>query len=425
VTTSGLLQRHALAQLELCVTSFRVVVVQGPRQAGKTTLLRLFRTEQGGSMRTLDDDTTLSVAQTDPRGFAEFGAQPRMIDEIQRGGDALIRAIKYVVDQSNSRGQYVLSGSTRFLTVPTLSESLAGRAVFVELWPFSVAERVGAAADFGDRLFDTVASVADLGGSRWTRSDYLDVITSGGFPEVVELPSGVARRLWFEAYLQTVIERDVRSFAEIHHAAVVPRMLGLLAARSGSTVVTADIARSVQLSQQTVKSYLTYLETVFLTSTCVPYSSNLTSRLAKTPKIYLTDSGLATYLAGVDAATLASPGHAALGGLVETFVFTELTRLLAASNDRGISLMYLRDRDGREVDFVLEARDGRVAGVEVKAAQTVTAADVRHLAWLRDGLGERFVAGLVFYLGAETVPFGDRLFAVPLSALWGHAGLPR
>ena len=418
-----LVRRHAQDHLGLLGTSFRVVIVEGPRQAGKTTLLELFRADRGGSMRTLDDASTMAAALTDPIGFADYGTEPRIIDEIQRGGDALIRAIKFVVDRDNRRGQFVISGSTRFLTVPTLSESLAGRAVFVELWPFTMAERVGVAADFPAALFSGPDAMLDLGPSNWTRPAYLDVMVAGGYPEAVALPSGATRRAWFDAYLRTVIERDMRGFADIGHANAMPRLLALVGARAGSSTVITDLSRSVELNQATVKSYLTYLQTVFLTQTCLPYSANLTARLTKTPKIFLTDSGLAAFLTGVDVAALAEPGHPAMGGLVETFAFAELTRLLAARNDAGASLMHLRDRDGREVDFVLETRAGQVAGVEIKAAQTVNSTDFRHLAWLRDRLGERFTVGVVLYLGREPLSFGDRLVAVPLSAFWQHAPL--
>ena len=172
--------RFALRRLAERVAAFRVVVVNGPRQAGKTTLLNLFREDHGGSFRSLDDATTLSVAREDPTEFVRYGPSPRIIDEIQRGGDDLVLAIKYLVDRDNSRGQFVLSGSTRFLTVPTLSESLAGRAVFVDLWPFAAAERFGTPGDFCELLFAGRQSFAGSAESPWTRADYLRLICAGG-----------------------------------------------------------------------------------------------------------------------------------------------------------------------------------------------------------------------------------------------------
>ncbi|SDU44717.1 ATP-binding protein [Jiangella alkaliphila] len=411
--------RLAQGRLAERVGAFRVVVVNGPRQAGKTTLLNLFEAAHGGSFRSLDDATTLRSALADPAGFAQAGAAPRMIDEVQRGGDDLVLAIKYVVDRDNAPGQFVLSGSTRFLTVPTISESLAGRAVFVDVWPFAVAERTGAPADFCALLFSDVARLSDASASPWRRAHYADLFCTGGFPEVLRLPTSALRQGWFDGYLNTVVLRDVASFAQVRHAEVMPRLLGLVTARAGSQLVVTDVAQGLQLNQATVRDYLTYLDTVFLTGRLSPWSSNVTTRLVKTPKVYPTDAGLAAHLLQVDADALTAPGHPQFGIVVECFVYAELTRLLAVG-DLGASLYFYRDHDGREVDFVLERRDGRVVGIEVKASSSVGAADFRHLRWLRDRVGDRFAGGHVLYLGTETLPFGDGMTALPLSAMWHH-----
>lgn len=210
------------------------------------------------------------------------------------------------------------------------------------------------------------------------------------------------------------------SFAQVQHGELIPRLLTLLAARSGSPTVMSDLAQALQINHATARNYLSYLDTVFLTSRLPPWSSNLTSRHTKTPKVFPTDSGLAAHLLQVDQDALTQPGHPTMGTLVETFVFAELTRLLAASDDLGASLYYYRDSDKREVDFVLERRNGQVVGVEVKAAATVGRDDFRHLRWLRQQLGDRFVGGYVIYLGPETLPFGEGMAALPLSAMWHH-----
>jgi predicted AAA+ superfamily ATPase len=438
----SLVPRSALVRLERLAKAFRVVIVNGPRQSGKTTLVRLLLKSVGGSFRTLDEEGPREAAVADPRAFVEFGDSPRIIDEVQRGGDPLILAIKYQVDRDNSRGQFVLSGSTRFLTVPTLSvsarserseprsanigggsESLAGRAGFVDVWPFAMTERTGVIDDLGDTLVDTPADLAQAGSSTWQRADYLNLICLGGFPEAVTMPGLHEQRAWFQAYLRTVIQRDVRQFADMQHAALVPRLLGLVAARAGSTVVFNDVAAAVSLDQKTTRNYLSYLDTVFLTIQVPAWSRNLTTKVAKTARTYISDPGLAANLLGAAPAALAQPGHAALGPLVETFVATELTRLLA-NQDRGVVLSYFRDRDGREIDFVLESPDGRITGIEVKASSSVRADDFRHLRWLRERVGDRLSAGLVLYLGEHSLPFGDGMFGVPMSALWRHALLP-
>ncbi len=417
---TAIVPRLATPRLDALVASFRVAIVNGPRQAGKTTVLRLLHDRRGGSLRSLDDPTSLDTAIADPRTFIEQGPLPRIIDEVQRGGDPLILAIKHAVDRDDRRGQFVLSGSTRFLTVPTVSESLAGRAVFVDMWPFAMVERVGAPPDLPTLLLTDPTTLLGAAPSPWGRDDYLGLVCTGGFPEVVDLPAATARSAWFDSYVRTVVTRDVRSFADIRHGEAVPTLLSLVAARSGSMVATADLARSVGLSPTTTRDYLSYLDTVFLTVQLPAWSTNLSSKITKTPKAYVTDSGLAANLLGVDPEGLRRPGHAALGGLVETFVVTELGKLLS-QQDSPAALRYYRDRDGREIDLVLEARDGRIVGIEVKASATARSDDFRHLRWLRDRLGDRFTAGVVLYLGEGTYSFGDRLLAAPLSTLWHHA----
>lgn len=417
---NAVIGRFALQRLRDRVAAFRVVIVNGPRQAGKTTLLNLFLDGDGGSFRSLDDATMLAVARQDPTEFARYGATPRVIDEVQRGGDALVLAIKYLVDRDNSKGQFVLSGSTRFLTVPTLSESLAGRAVFVNLWPFTVAERLSAPGNFCELLFAGRQSFTGAAASSWARQDYLQLICAGGYPEALGIDNPALRQAWFDGYLSTVVLRDVASFAQIHHGELIPRLLAMIAARAGGQTVQANLARDLQLNHATIRNYLSYLDTVFLTSAVPPWSSNLNAKLVKTPKIFPTDSGLAAHLLQVDIDALVAPGHPTTGILVETFVFAELTRLLAAG-DLGATLHFYRDRDGREVDFLLERRNGQVVAIEVKASSTVGPDDVRHLRWLADKLGDRFAGGYVLHLGNQTHPLGDRLMALPLSALWHHA----
>lgn len=422
---SVLLARRALAQMNLLSESFRVVIVNGPRQSGKTTLLRQFHRERGGTLRSLDDEQFLQNALADPPSLVRDARTPIIIDEVQRAGDPLILAIKHAVDQDDSAGQFVLAGSTRFLTVPTLSESLAGRAVFVSVWPFATAERTGASTDdLVDILLDAPEELLSSSESSWERNSYINLICEGGYPEAVRIQAPSIRGQWYRGYLETVVQRDIRNFASIQHGAVIPQLLRLLAARTGSSVVASDLAKTTELAQPTVKNYLSYLDTVFLTTYVPAWSTNLTTKVARTPKVYITDSGLAAHLMDTTATMLRRPGNTPLGALVETFVANELTKLFS-DNVRGVIPRYFRDRDGREIDFILETGGGRVLGIEVKSSSTVRGEDFRHLAWLRDRLGDRFTGGIVLHLGPHSLPFGDRLFALPVSALWGHAPLHR
>jgi predicted AAA+ superfamily ATPase len=419
---ADLVPRMAQDLLDALAGALRIVIVNGPRQSGKTTMLKQYQLAHGGSYRTLDNRQDQEAAIADPVAFAGEGERPRLIDEVHRGGDWLIRAIKIMVDADPSPGQFILSGSSRFLTVPTLSESLAGRAAFLDLWPLSVAERTGGPTDFFSRLFDTSSSGLASQESRWTRDDYIRVICEGGFPEVLPLTSAVVRRAWYDGYLTTVINRDISEFAEIGKASAIPRLLGLVAARSGSPLVVADMARSADLDRATTRTYLTYLDTVFLTVEVAPWSTNLTKRLAKTPKVFVADSGLAAHLLSVTASDLQRVGHPALGGLLETFVLTELLKLRTVSQIP-VGVWQLRENQDREIDFVLEGPGGAVIGIEVKATTSPGADTARHLRWFREKIGDRFRAGIVFHLGSRSSSFGGGIQAIPVSALWGHAAI--
>lgn len=415
-----LLPRLAATVLKELLGELRIVVVNGPRQCGKTTLLRSCRRFGEVTFAPLDDPSQLAIAQDDPRTFARQRPQPLIIDEIQRAGDPLILAIKQVVDEDWRAGQFVLSGSTRFLSVPTLSESLAGRVAFVDLWPFAVAERTGGPGGFCDQVFTDPARSTERR-SAWTRDDYVRLICHGSYPEVLRLGSPGAVRGWFRGYLDTVIFRDIREFAHVNKAQAIPDLIALVAARAGGQLVLAHLANGLGLDVATVRAYLAYLETVFLVASAPAWSANFSSRITHAPKTYVTDSGLAAHLLDVDAETLLAPGHPALGGLLETFVFAELLKLSTFAR-RQVTLRHYRDRDKREIDFILERRDGSVVGIEVKASATPKPEDAKHLRWLRDSLGDRFRAGYVLHLGDTNLPSGDRIFFTPLSALWDHAG---
>lgn len=416
-----LVPRLAQGLLDELVSALRAVIVSGPRQSGKTTLLKQYQRTHGGTYRTLDNRQDQEAAVADPAAFVAEGFPPRLIDEVHRGGDWLVRAIKVAVDEDPQPGQFIMSGSSRFLAVPTLSESLAGRAAFVDLWPLSMAEQSGGSADFITRLFRDPASMRDQE-STWTRDDYVRAICAGGYPEVLGMTSLVARRAWFDGYLTTVINRDISDFAEIGKIRAIPQLLGLVAARTGTPMVMADLARSAELDRGTVRTYLTYLDTVFLTAEVPFWSTNLTSRLSKAPKVFLTDSGLASHLLGVGETDLRRVGHPAFGALTETFVFTELLKLRTVS-EIPFTIHQFRERDGREVDFVLEGPGGAVVGIEVKSSTSPSADSSNHLRWLRDKMGERFVAGVLLHLGTRASSFGEKIYALPVSAMWGHVGV--
>jgi predicted AAA+ superfamily ATPase len=410
-----LLRRAIEERYRETVAARRVTVVTGPRQSGKTTLVL---GQLGiGTLRSLDDQGVLDAALADPGGFVALGARPLVIDEVQRGGEPLVRAVKAVVDRDPAPGQFVLTGSSNFLTVPTISESLAGRAGFVEVWPFTQGELAGRT----DRFLDTVfgggpGALAGYEAVGLDRRDVCERLCTGGYPEPRQLPAR-QRAAWFRDYVRTTIERDVVELSGIRKVAEMGQLLRLFAARTGCELVMQSVINDSALERQAVYDHRAWLETIHLVATVPAWSRNLTRRVKRRPKVFITDTGLAAWLLGKTPAALENPTDPAIGQLVETFVFAELRRQLTWAGAE-TTMFHWRDRAGAEVDLVLEAADGRVVGIEVKAGQTPRTDWFRWLARMRDSLGGQFVAGLALYSGDKVLPFGDRLLAVPISALW-------
>jgi len=408
-------QRAIEGRYRETVAARRVTVVTGPRQSGKTTLVRE-QLPDGATMRSLDEQGVLDAALEDPAGFVAVGGRPLVIDEVHRGGEPLVRAIKARVDRDASPGQFVLTGSSNFLTVPTISESLAGRAGFVEVWPFTQGELSGGSDRFVDVVFAGPAALAEYRPGEISRRELLERVCAGGYPEVHRLPAR-QRPGWFRDYVRTTIERDVVEMSGIRKVAEMGQLLRLLAARTGCELVMRSVIDDSTLERQAVYDHRGWLETIHLVTTLPAWSRNLTRRVKRHPKVFVTDPGLAAWLMGKTPDALENPTDPATGQLVETFVFAELRRQLTWSATEA-SMFHWRDRSGAEVDFVLESADGRVVALEAKAGQTPKREWFRWLEHMRDSLGDSFVAGVVLYGGEQVLPFGDRLMAVPVSALW-------
>lgn len=404
--------RKALATVATALTDTRVVTVNGARQAGKSTLARLAAADATDPLfRLLDDPTTLRAAHDDPVSFVEHDGL-LVIDEVQLAPE-LFRVIKLVVDADPRPGQFLLTGSAHVLALRDLPDALPGRMETVELWPFSQGEIDGTPDRFVDVAFDRGPSLTH--GSTARRRDYLERVARGGYPEAVRRTSR-RRSAFFESYLSTLIARDVTELASIERRGDLRRLLALLAGRSGGLLVASALAAQSGIPRTTLGRYLELLSEVFLIKQIPAWASGSTGRAVGTPKLAYVDSGIACHLLGQDAVRLGEPGGAA-GPMLETFVLSELARQLSWSEER-VSLHHYRTKDGVEVDGVLEAADGRVVGVEVKAGATIRSEDLTGLRHLADRLGDRFVAGFVLYTGQQTLPFGDRLRALPLDVLW-------
>jgi predicted AAA+ superfamily ATPase len=404
--------RFAEPRLREALADAPAVLIHGPRQCGKTTLAQTVGTRAGYAYMTFDDEVTCNAALADPVGFVADLPRRVVLDEVQHVPH-LFATLKAAIDRERVPGRFLLTGSANVLLLPKLADSLAGRMAILRLHPLAQCELARRVPDFLDSLFGQGFRV-----QRWARlgASLPERIAAGGYPAALSIPAGRRRAKWYQDYIETIVQRDVRELARIGSLDAVPRLLALAAAQTARLLNVADLAAPFQLSRPTIRDYLTLLTRVFLLEELPPWHSNRLSRLIKTPRLHLGDSGLACALLGTDEAALKAD-RTLLGQLVETFVFQELKRQ-ASWHEEPLSFFYFRDRDGYEVDIVIEHGARTVAGVEVKASATVTAADFRGLRKLKEAVGKRFACGVVLYDGEMSAGFGDSMYAVPLRALW-------
>ncbi len=336
-----------------------------------------------------------------------------VIDEIQRVPELLL-PIKVSVDNDPRPGRYLLTGSSRLLGMRDLPDTLPGRMETIELWPFSQGEIDATPDGFIDALFrhgPAAGTDSDI-----TRTEYTERLVRGGFPEAVARTDPRRRARFFDNYVQNLVERDVRQLSEIERAPQLATMIRLLAARSGTIIGSPSLGRDLDLSSGTTQRYLRLLEEIFLIKRIPGWSRNLGTRATAAPKLFFVDSGVAARMLAADAHTLRRP-NGPLGPLLEGFVLSELSRQLTWT-EAPVDMYHYRDQNKVEVDVVLEDRRGGVVGIEVKAASTVKSEDFRGLRTLESKLGDDFIAGVVLYTGNHTLPFGPKLRAMPISALW-------
>ncbi len=410
-----MLRRNITARIQAALADTPVVLLHGARQTGKTTLVRaLAGGGRGMDYVTLDDAAVLASAAGDPEGFVARFSRPVTIDEVQRAA-ALALAIKASVDRDRRPGRFLLTGSANAMQVPRLSDSLVGRMELTTLWPFSQGEIGGVHEDFVAALFAREPARLRAFHRSGSRS-LIDRICVGGYPEVQGRKSEDRRHAWFASYLSTILQRDIRDLTNVEGLTAFPRLLALLATRTGALLNYADIARSVQVPQSTLKRYVALLESTFLINLLPPWSSNLGLRLVKSPKLYLSDTGLLVHLLRTGRERLRSD-PAQLGHVMENFVVCELRKQMTWSSVRA-GLYHFRTQTGKEVDAVLEGPAGRIVGVEIKAGATVDGRDFQGLRHLAELVGNKFLRGVVLYTGQDALPFGKDLLAVPINALW-------
>jgi len=411
--TSSRLPRLVHDRLCDALADSPVVLLHGPRQCGKTTLVQAVGADAGRRYLTLDDPATYLAVHADPAGFVLDLEGPVTIDEVQRVPE-LFLAIKQSVDRDRRPGRFLLTGSANALFVPSVADSLAGRMETVRLHPLSEVEIARRRPTFLDRIF---ASDFKVGQAERLGPHLAELIVRGGFPEVVRRDGERARRAWVRGYLEAIVQRDIRDLAHIQRLDVLPRLLELAAGQTARLINVSEIAGPFGVSRTTVRDYLTLLRHVFLVEELPAWHANRLKRLVKTPKLHVTDTGLACALLGVAADDLRRD-RTLLGQLLETFIVQEIRRQ-ASGSEHDVRFSHYRDKDQLEVDLVLERGPGRLVGIEIKAAATIRDADCRGLERLRDAAGERFRCGVLLYDGETLVPLGDRIYAVPLDEVWG------
>ncbi len=409
----GYLPRKASALVLEALSDTRVVVVNGARQVGKSTLATtVLKQFAGSTTRYLDNPLTRTAAQEDPVRFVRHD-HLMLIDEVQRVPELWL-TIKELVDREPRPGRFLLTGSARLLGLRSLPDALPGRSETIELWPLSQGEIDNGPDGFVDAAFRTGTNLTELPESETaspTRKDYLARAARGGYPEAVRRATPRRRQRFFSSYVADIISRDVHQVADIQRTGEIRRLISLLAGQTSGLLNISRLASELGISTSTVRAYLAILETVFVIRIIPAYSANATKRTVGTPKITFVDSGLAAHLT----AGITTDGM--VGGLMENFVLGELGRQLTWS-ETDARLFHYRDRDQNEVDAILEDSSGQIIAIEVKAAETVRLDDFRALRILRDRLGDRFTAGFVLYCGPQQLSFGDRLACLPISALW-------
>jgi len=388
-----------------------VVLVAGPRQAGKTTLVRQM-SAQGMRYLTLDDELTLLAAREDPVGMIR-SLDRAVIDEIQRAPQLLL-AIKRSIDEDRRPGRFLLTGSADLMALPTVADSLAGRMETLTLLPLSQSEMHNRTANWIDQAFagQILKVVNPLLGD-----DLIEAVLKGGYPEVVARATPRRRTAWARQYIDAIIQRDVRDVAAIDKLDQLPRFLRALAQVSGQMCNYSQLGGQVGFDHKTAARYIGVFEQMYLLRRVEVWARNRLNRVVKTPKVHFVDSGLLSALADVTVAVCAAD-RSRFGNVLETFVYGELLKhTTTAEGDH--QLLYYRDHDQIEVDFVIENAAGHLVGVEVKASATVKESDLRGLKRLASVAGNQFKLGVILYDGAETLPLGPSLWAAPIASLWG------
>lgn len=411
MTGPSLYPRQIRSRIAEAMQDTPVVLLAGPRQAGKTTLVRQI-SGNGASYLTLDDELTLMSAREDPVGMIR-SLDRAVIDEIQRA-PSLLLAIKKSVDEDRRPGRFLLTGSANLMALPTVADSLAGRMETLLLLPLSQSEIEGQSVNWLDSVF---AGQVPQQGTQALGSDLVDRVLRGGYPEAISRSTPRRRIAWARQYIDALIQRDVRDVSGIEKLDQLPRFLRALAQTAGQMCNYTRLGGQVGLDSKTAAKYVGVFEQMYLLRRVDVWAQNRLNRVVKSAKLQFIDSGLLAALLELTAEE-AQQDRTRFGSVLESFVYGELLKATTTA-DGGYSLMYYRDVDKVEVDVVIENAAGHLVGVEVKASATVKERDLRGLRKLSALAGDQFKMGILLYDGNETLPLGDNIWAAPIATLWG------
>lgn len=390
-----------------------IIFIAGPRQCGKTTLVKRLISGETCTYVTLDDINQLKLAKNDPIQYIRgFGEKPVIIDEIQRAPE-LFLPIKQSVDEHRSPGRFLLTGSVNALTLPSVTDSLAGRLEFISLMPLAECEILNTPSTFLEKIFSGVLPQAQ---QTRIRERLIQKVLTGGFPEPLGREPGPRRTSWFNQYILSIIRKDLKNLGDIEHVNLMPRLIQMICNHAGRLINYTEISNSLGISRQTTAKYIQLLEQLFIFQELPAWHRNENKRLTKTPKAHLVDSGLLCALRRINEEKLRRD-PLLLGNLLENYILCELRRL-ASWHDEPLYFSHYRDKDQVEVDIVLETMSGEVVGIEVKASATLGRNDFKGLERLKNAAKDQFRAGILLYDGDHANTVADNIFSAPIGSLW-------
>lgn len=408
--------RHLLPLIISSLEDSPVVLLIGPRQSGKTTVMTKISEENGYEFISFDSIASQAAALEDPVGFIDSKKKPIILDEVQRVPQ-IILPIKVDVDKHRQmNGRYALNGSANPLLVPKLGDALTGRMLLLQMWPLSQGELVGVQESFLDRVF-----AKDFGPSeviQFSRKELLEKVCLGGFPGMLLAKNERARKAWCDSYLSLALQKDVQELAQIEGVLHISKLLQIAATRVGSTLNYADLANTAGIPRTSLVRYMQLLHSLFLLHSVPAWSRNLGKRLTKAPKVYFIDTGVLLHTLDFDEKRLEET-PSIFGGVTENFVVNELCKQITWNIKKRVKIYYCRFSDNQsEIDIILEDERGKVVGIEVKSGETPSRDDFKHFNQLKELVGNDFLRGIVLYSGKEKLPFGSGNWAVPISDLW-------